>query len=440
MAGMLTPLDVVDAGLSGVEWGQQQSEIARQKKQRDLYDEAGKAASKYIDGVRAQHILNGGDPAKFNPSPADVLKGSEEFGKHLAKGGDWQGYLKNEATTAPMRLRAIGEALRAYQLDKDPAKLAQSVFTIGGQEVKGVEVLPGGAPANRGTPATAAPAAPAPSLQQGLATLDAENTNPLGVQQQPVQPGLAGIVQPATPGDGRLGAPSGPARLRVTFEGGKVQELDPATLERDVVESLANPAQTAEEMVKLRFQTALQRFKTTEAITVEREKGGQARKTEAVKGSFAEQRAAADRASRERIGAGNNAAMLGAAQIRGDSMDYRTDNPPPRGGAGGNSPEALALRAVQQERLAIQGKRDDARRKYLAEFKDEYDKATKAKLKADYEAIVKTLDEEDTALKKRLRSIWQGGGKGGLADAAPSPATAASAPADRPPLDSFLKR
>lgn len=449
MAGLMTPLDVVNAGLQGVEWGQQNAEVEREKKRRDLYDEAGKVASKHIDGVRAQHILNGGDPAKFSPSSADVLKAADEYGKHLAKAGDWQGFLKNDTAVAPMRLRAIGDAVRAYQLDKDPAKLAEAVFTIGGQEIKGIESLPGGAPADRGSPAAAIPAAPAPSLQQGLAQMDAANTNPLGAVQPPAQPGLAGIVQPATPGDGRLGAPSGAPKLRVTFADGRAQMLDPATLEQDVMQSLQDPLQTMQELTKLRFATMTQRIKTEGQKEVEREKGGQARKTEAVRGENARGLAAANNTAAQQRTDTTAAATRYSADRRGDSADYRTDNPPPRGGSGAGGGVSQANRDWQQAtrdadlaRKAMDAEIKRARERVNDNLKNM--KMTDAQRLAAIEgdASVKTarsrFEEADRKRAALAKAVAKEGG-GGLSDAAPAAAPAAPEPGNRPPLDSFYK-
>ena len=71
-----------------------------------------------------------------------------------------------------------------------------------GNDIADVEMLPGGAPVDRGTAPTAAKMVPA-SVQQGLATFDQQNTNPLGAQAAQAAQGTAPIIEPGRPGDGR---------------------------------------------------------------------------------------------------------------------------------------------------------------------------------------------------------------------------------------------
>lgn len=402
MNGLLTLADVADQFHRGAEQGLQYAEADRQKKQRDLYDQAGQAASKYIDGLRAQHILNGGAPEAFKPSSADVLKASEEFGKHLYKGGDFKGFLNNEVNVAPLRLRAISDSLRQYQLDKDPAKLAQAVLAIGGQEVEGVEMLPGGASAQRGTaPTVAPPAGPnmatRQGMEQGLAALDAANTNPLGAQQPPVQPGLEGIVIPGKPGDGRLGAPSGPAQLRIKLAGGKVQMIDPATLEQDVMQSLQDPAQTAQELVKLRFATMTQRMKTQEAIAVERERGGQARQTEAEKAKARAAEGQQDFQRKLTLADADHAAAL--ARTRETASATRESARIRAGGEDGDG----TIKTLAQANRAVETARNALNQAVTAATKIRLEGQDGLQMKGDARAAAVEADPEVTAARQQYR-------------------------------------
>jgi len=150
-----------------------------------------------------------------------------------------------------------------------------------GNDIADVEMLPGGAPVDRGTAPTAAKMVPA-SVQQGLATFDQQNTNPLGAQAAQAAQGPAPIIEPGRPGDGRLGAPSGPAAVRVKLTNGEVRPVDLNKMLTGIMQSLQDPVKAAEAEIKLNYERALQGVKTDGTLKVEEAKSGfQAKRDEA---------------------------------------------------------------------------------------------------------------------------------------------------------------
>lgn len=337
-SGLMTLSDAVDGYQQGVAWRDQQEQVQRQRKQQSVYDGAGKRANSVIEAERQQFVGAGGDPAKFRPSDVAMLKASEQFGQHFAENGDWQGFLKNEASVQPQRIRVRAQALQQFSVDKDVKKLISTVYATipDGNDVKDVQVLPGGAPVNRGTPAQAAKPAPV-SVQQGLAQFDAETTNPLGAQP----PATPEAITPATPGDGRLGAPSGAPKVRVTLSNGETREVDPARMLRDIQVSLQDPVAASQKEIELNYQRALQAIKTAGQVEVEGVRSGFTAQRDAA-------RAAADKDKGLAVAEVGARARVQAAQIGADSRDYRTDNPPPRAGGGGGGAGGGATNSFQK--------------------------------------------------------------------------------------------
>lgn len=363
MARVMTLSDAVDGYQQGVAWKDQQEQVQRQRKQQSIYDGAGKRANSVLDAERQQFVDGGGDPAKFRPSDVAMLKASEQFGQHFAENGDWQSFLKNEASVQPQRIRVRAQALQQFSVDKDVKKLISTVYATipDGNDVKDVQVLPGGAPVNRGTPAQAAKPAPV-SVQQGLAQFDAETTNPLGAQP----PATPEAITPATPGDGRLGAPSGAPKVRVTLSNGETREVDPARMLRDIQVSLQDPVAASQKEIELNYQRALQAIKTAGAVQVEEAKSGFTAKRDAA-------RAAADKDKGLAVAEVGARARVQAAQIGADSRDYRTDNPPPRSGGGlagaGGGSNGVQSRTTNQDGYVVLNFRDGTSRMAMVDGK-----------------------------------------------------------------------
>ena len=355
-SGLMTLSDAVDGYQQGVAWRDQQEQVQRQRKQQSVYDGAGKRANSVIEAERQQFVGDGGDPAKFRPSDVAMLKASEQFGQHFAENGDWQSFRKNEVSVQPQRIRVRAQALQQFSVDKDVKKLISTVYATipDGNDVKDVQVLPGGAPVNRGTPAQAAKPAPV-SVQQGLAQFDAETTNPLGAQP----PATPEAITPATPGDGRLGAPSGAPKVRVTLSNGETREVDPARMLRDIQVSLQDPVAASQKEIELNYQRALQAIKTAGQVEVEGVRSGFTAQRDAARDAAAKDRglAVAEVGAKSRVQAAN---------ISAASRDYRTDNPPPRSGGGlagaGGGSNGVQSRTENQDGYVVLNFRDGTSR------------------------------------------------------------------------------
>lgn len=322
--GMMTLGDVVDAGIEGRDDRQRQDQYQRGLKQQQIGDAAGQRAQQAFQKA----MQGGGD------RDVAMLKATEEYSRHFAENGQWQEFLKHEAAVQPQRMRVRAQALQNFQAEGGASnpeavkKLLSRVYATvpDGNDIADVEMLPGGAPVDRGTAPTAVKPAPA-SVQQGLASFDQQNTNPLGAQAAQAAQGAAPVIEPGRPGDGRLGAPSGPAAVRVKLTNGETRPVDLSKMLTGIMQSLQDPVKAAESEIKLNYERALQGVKTAGALVVEREKGGQARLTEKEKAAardaegrtrFKEQMTLADvnnAAAGQRTATAANA-TVGAAKIR----------------------------------------------------------------------------------------------------------------------------
>lgn len=363
--GMMTLSDVVDAGIQGNEWKQQQEERARVEKQRAAIDGANKAAAGVIDASKAEWAINGAQ-GTYQPNDATMFRAALARSQALAKAGMWPEFMEDQARVQQQRMRVRSAALQQFEQDGDPEKLARSFYpTIpDGKDIVSTEVLAGG--------------------------------------------------DPKAP----LGAPRGPSQLRIKYNDGSTDLIEPDKLAARIKLSLVDPAAQAEKDAQLAFLKAQEAVKGEESRKTKRVEGEEARRTESQRAQHSLQQAT-DVAN---IGAQGRTE---AARISAASRDYRTDNPPPaRGSAGasGNSPDSIELRAVQQEQRLLNNKRDDARRTYLAKYKDASSKE-KAKLTADYDTLVQSLDKREAALSARLAKVGKGGS---LEDAETPPAAAPS--------------
>ena len=300
--GLATFDDVVQAGQEGLQFRQKQEQYQRGLKQQQVGDTANTRASQVF-----QSALDAGEDRDIA-----MLRATEAFGQQFAEAGQWQDYLKHEAAVHPQRLRVRAKALQQYQLDNNVEKLLRTVYATvpDGQDIDGVEQVAGGAPVDRGTAPTAAKTAPM-TLGQVQGKFDTEVMNPLGVKAEAPPP----VVNPGTPGDGRLGAPSGPAALRVRLKNGEVRPVDLNGFLKGVQQSLQDPVKSAEKEIELNFLRAQEAIKAARAEGLERVKGEETRKTEKVKGTFQADRDARQAADRRTLADINNTADLERTRI-----------------------------------------------------------------------------------------------------------------------------
>ena len=428
MNRMMTLGDVIDAGNKGRDDRQRQEQYQRGLKQQQIGDGANARASEVFRAA-----MDGGEDRDIA-----MLRASEAYGQQFAEAGQWQDYLKHEAAVHPQRLRVRAKALQQFQMDKNPEKLLRTVYATvpDGNDIEAIENLPGGAPVDRGTAPTAAKTAPK-SLADVQAGFDTQVMNPLGVKEDAPPP----VVNPGTPGDGRLGAPSGPAKLRVRLKNGEVRPVDLNQMIEGLKQSMQDPVKAAEQEIELNFLRAKENAKADGQIQVVKARGADARETEGVKSKFQidrdERRAKAQRTLAD---ANNSAAMertqvsasatTGAASIRAGAS----------GGGGGKDDDgeiktlAQANRAVETARNAL-NQATTAASKIRLEGRDGM-RWTGAERAAEVEKdpeVIAARAEYKRSLEVRNRLA--AGGKPG----APSPAGTAKPAADRSNLFKVIR-
>lgn len=267
-------MNAVQAFQQGTEFRQRQEDWDKEQKKLAVTEEADKAAAAVIEASKAEWAMNGAQ-GTYQPNDNTMLKAAQARGEVLARGGDWGGYLKNEASVQAQRLRVRAGALQQYEQDGDFEKLARTVdpTMANGKEIVGSERLGG-------------------------------------------MPSLASIGREATP-----------TKYRFKFSDGSENEVDPEAMVKKLKMSLIDPVKAAEREVELNFQLMKTRIETDGKAEVERVKGGEARLTEGVKQKGAEKledRKAghrlnlADVEGGYRLGVADKAAgaTLGAARIR----------------------------------------------------------------------------------------------------------------------------
>jgi hypothetical protein len=129
---------------NGVQWNQQQQQVARQQEAQARIDAANKAASDAISASKAEWALNGAQ-GTYTPSDETLMRAAEARGQHFAKAGDWDNFVKNEASVQAQRTRVRGSALEQYGLDGDPERLMRSVYPtiFDGKRIKSVTKVGG---------------------------------------------------------------------------------------------------------------------------------------------------------------------------------------------------------------------------------------------------------------------------------------------------------
>lgn len=280
--GMLTLNDVVGAHQQGVEWRQQQEQVERARKAQAISDEADKAATGVIEASKAQWAANGAQ-GEYRPNDDTMLRAAEVRGLTFAKGGDWQNFMRNEAAVQGQRHRVRLTAMQQYGVDGDVAKLAQRVYPtiFNGKKIVGTEIIRGGNKPDRGTAPTVTPQ-PTQTLAGATQQFDTEVLNPLAPK-----PAETPIVTPGQPGNGLVGAPTGPEKLRLKFSDGSTETVEPQQLVTKIKQSLIDPQKQAEMDAQLSMLLAKNLIETAGRKDVERVKGDQDRQTEGVKATNA---------------------------------------------------------------------------------------------------------------------------------------------------------
>lgn len=404
MAG-LGLMNAVKAYQDGVAWRQQQDDVERQQKQRATYDAANQAAADVLESSKAEWALNGAQ-GQYQPSDTTMLKSAEARGQALAKGGDWESYLKNEAAVQGQRTRLRANALQRFEQDGDPVALAQAVYptVFDGREIVSVEKVGG-------------------------------------------MPALASIGRPATE-----------SAIRYKLSDGTEGEMPVAKMVGQVKSLLVDPVAAAQKEIELNFLRTKASIEAEKQKDVEREKGSQARLTEDLRGKNARgladvkfgydsQLADKNNASRERVGAGNNKATVTAAQIsadgRVDAAGLRTVGGSKGSGSTGllktdtdsNGNTRLYFRDGRTElakdadgnpiKSGAWGQRVDALAKTLRDAPGNFSK-TPAELRRQAE---ETLSSGGGAAKPALSSF----------DPPKVPGLGDATPKNLPPLNSFMK-
>lgn len=233
MAGLgLT--DAVMRYQQGVQWRQQQDQLQKQQERQALIDGANKAATDVLERSKAEWALNGAQ-GEYRPNDMTMLEAAEARGMALAKGGDWEAFLQNEAAVQPHRIRVRSSALQAYEQDGDIEKLARTVYptVFDGKKIVGIE------------------------RQQGA---------------------------PGSDGQGAIPAMEAiPDKLKVKLSDGSEQVVEPSKIVAMVKQSLVDPRVAAENEVKLNFLRAQEAVKGEAERANIRERGRVDQETAGVK-------------------------------------------------------------------------------------------------------------------------------------------------------------
>lgn len=229
MAG-LGLVNALDQYQQGVAWKQQQQEIARQERQRQISEEADRAASGVIEQSRAEWARNGAQ-GTYMPNDMTMFRAANARGVAFAKAGDWASFVKNEAAVQPMRIKTRANALQKFESDGIIEDLARTYFSTvggGGRDVVGIE-------RSEVKQFNADPSKPAENL------------------------------------------------LKVKFADGSSVDVSPQGLYREVKTSLIDPVQYAQREIELNMLRAKSAIETGGKVVVEQARGAEARKTEGIK-------------------------------------------------------------------------------------------------------------------------------------------------------------
>lgn len=308
--------NAVRAYQQGVAWRQQQDETDKHQKRQAALDEADRAAASIIDASKAERAMNGAQ-GEYQPSDATMFKAAQARGAALAKSGDWENYLRNEARVQQQRIRVRAGALQRYELDGDFESLARTVdpTMFNGREIVASERL-GGMPA-----------------------LDS------------------------------IGRPAEPTRFKFKFSDGTEQEVQPEVMVKKLKLALMDPMKMAEQEIQANFLRTKAEIEADKQIKVAGARGEEARKTEGVrqdgrrgletlrqdgrvalqgtKLGGALQLADVNNSSRERIADDRNATTLAAVDRREAGAGARATARGAGGAGGGKAAGAPDLQSTK---------------------------------------------------------------------------------------------
>ena len=138
--------NAVMAYQQGRAWRDNQDQMAEQKAKRDRINAANMAASDVLKQAQTAHeaqqaaeleaytkkkgSADGFQATPFKMNEGLMIQALDTRGKNLA--GDWDEWMANEAKAAPLReqvrAKTFDTALKQFDLDGDPIKLAQTVY------------------------------------------------------------------------------------------------------------------------------------------------------------------------------------------------------------------------------------------------------------------------------------------------------------------------
>lgn len=231
MAG-LGLVNALDQYQQGVNFKQQQEEIARQKAERANLETANQAAGSVFEAEKAEHALSGAN-GPYQPSDTTRLRAAEARGQAFAKAGDWENFLKNEAMVHGQRVRVRSGALQRYEQDGDIEALARTVYptVFDGKEIVSAEKIEGA--------------------------------------------------------DAVAGLPALPSKIKFKLSDGSEKSFEPQKIVSMVKQSLVDPARAYEMEIQQNFLRTKADIEAGGKIRVEAAKGDQARKTAEVTGDQA---------------------------------------------------------------------------------------------------------------------------------------------------------
>lgn len=293
--------------MDGLSRGVRQGDMIRQS-QADAQTREGLAEADAAYGnVHKQsqdEWARAGGQGTYKPNDATQFQAAEARGAALAKKGMWKQYLENEGLVAQQRIRVRGEALQQYEQDGDPNALVQRIYPtiFNGKKVVGTEKI-GGVPASNG-----------------------EGAIPASDEK--------------------------PEQIKVMFDDGTSETKPIAELVTNLKKTLIDPAAFAASEVKANFARQIEESKIGGRLAVEEKKGDNAIKKEQIKSGTSLDVAKIrlggvqdTNASRERVGAGHDAARIGAASIGATSRE--------KVGAGNNAATIAAAEKGAASREAV---------------------------------------------------------------------------------------
>jgi hypothetical protein len=236
-----------------------QKQRAKQEEHNRLMQEWNAAGAKFLEGRRADAILNGADEKAWKPSHDDLLGAMDARGEAMFKAGRFEDYTKNfaevEQARSGIRAKATQDALTAYQVSRDPTVLAglwsqysPGAKATGAERIQG----PDGKPMVR-------------FIVQGP---DGKQT-PQDVDEQELLMGLQGMaMNPAEAA--KFAYQRSLENLKLKNELEKIR----AQGERDQATNEGRHGLTLAEIAA----------RTQGSLTVERERGAQSRATESIRG------------------------------------------------------------------------------------------------------------------------------------------------------------